>query len=112
MPVSVRVPHGPVTQTPPMPGRGPYPAVRRNTMRVILALPVVLLLVLPASAQQFVYPRADASKITVHRDLEHKSADGRTTRFDLYRPAGSEIVPIVITCNVGNGDMRRWPGYI
>src|SRR5688572_28459698 len=53
-----------------------------------------------------------SSKITVHRDLEHKSADGRTTRFDLYRPAGSEIVPIVITCNVGNGDMRRWPGYI
>ncbi len=85
-------------------------------MRLIFMPRVVLLfslaVALSAGAQQFVVPRPDPSKITVHRDLEHTSADGRTTRFDFYRPAGSEIVPIVVTCNFGNAQMRRFPGYV
>ena len=85
-------------------------------MRLIFALSAVFLLTISfaisTEGQQFVYLRPDPSKITVRRDLAHTSADGRTTRFDFYRPAGEAVVPVVITCNAVNAQMRRWPGYI
>lgn len=69
-----------------MPWAGPYPAVRRSR---------------------------DASDhgATPSRSLQVGRRQDDSLR-SVYRPAGSEIDPIAITCNVGTADMRRWPGYI
>lgn len=73
-------------------------------------LVLVLLLSFPAlaSAQpnNFFYP-APKSEVAVHRDVEFK--DGLL--FDLYRPAGNAIVPIVIFGNVGSPNYRGWGIY-
>jgi tetratricopeptide (TPR) repeat protein len=64
------------------------------------------------SAQQFVGPPVDASRITVRKDLAYREVSGQAITFDLYRPAGDTVVPIAITCNVGIRGMKEWPGYV
>jgi tetratricopeptide (TPR) repeat protein len=81
-------------------------ALPEDRMRIAAA--IALFVCSALQAQQFVYPRPDPSKFTVVRNVEYES--GRA--FDLYRPAGSAVVPVVITCNVGNPGMKDWPGYV
>lgn len=79
-----------------------------ETMRNLL---IALLTALPLLAQQemkFVGPRPDPASITVHRNVVYRDA----MHFDLYRPAGDAIVPVVLFANVGNPGMKDWPGYV
>ena len=70
---------------------------------------VLLLLASSASAQErFVYPKPAAERITVKRDIVFSD----TLKFDLYRPAGTEILPVVIFANVGSSAYTTWPFYI
>ncbi|HET8774962.1 MAG TPA: tetratricopeptide repeat protein [Thermoanaerobaculia bacterium] len=76
--------------------------------RLILAL-ALLLLAATASAQQqqFILPRPDAGTWTVRKNIEYAPR----LVFDLYRPAGDAVVPVVIFANVGFTGMKDWPGY-
>lgn len=71
-------------------------------------LTLLIAVALPLAGQQFVYPRPDRNAFVVTKDVLF--AEG--LRFDLYRPAGNAIVPVVIFANVGNGGMKDWPGYV
>jgi len=56
-----------------------------------------------------------AAAVRVERRLPYPAAEGRTLRFDLYRPEGSGPFPLVVLCN-GTGDaphrdMREMAGY-
>ncbi len=72
----------------------------------------VVLLVFAASAFSqeavFILPKPDASRITVRKNIEYAPP----LRFDLYRPAGDAVVPIVIFANVGISGMKDWVGYV
>ncbi len=81
-------------------------------MRILTAALLTLACSSSLLSQQFVYPRPDPSKITVKHDIPYQKVDGRELTFDIYRPAGSAVVPVVITCNVGINSMKGWPGYV
>lgn len=61
-----------------------------------------------AQQQQFILPRPDAAKFTVRKNLSYTDK----LVFDLYRPAGDAVVPVVIFANVGISGMKDWPGYV
>lgn len=73
---------------------------------------LVLLLLAAANAfaqtQEFVLPKPDASRFTVQKNLEYKPG----LAFDLYRPAGNDVVPVVVFANVGIMGMKDWFGYV
>ena len=77
-------------------------------MRRLFIIIALLLAGTIQAQQQFHYPRPAADRLTVYRDLELKPG----LKFDVYRPAGDEIVPIVIFANVGSPNYRGWPFYI
>ncbi|HEX6095034.1 MAG TPA: tetratricopeptide repeat protein [Thermoanaerobaculia bacterium] len=60
-----------------------------------------------AQQQQFILPRPDAATWTVRKNIEYAPR----LAFDLYRPAGDAVVPVVIFANVGITGMKDWPGY-
>jgi tetratricopeptide (TPR) repeat protein len=60
-----------------------------------------------AQQQQFILPRPDAAAWTVRKNIEYAPR----LAFDLYRPAGDAVVPVVIFANVGISGMKEWPGY-
>jgi tetratricopeptide (TPR) repeat protein len=76
---------------------------------VNLALALFLLLAATAFAQQqqFILPLPDAAKWTVRKNIEYAPR----LAFDLYRPAGDAVVPVVIFANVGISGMKEWAGY-
>jgi dienelactone hydrolase len=78
-------------------------------MAVMRKLLLALLAALPLVAQEqlFVGPRPDPATIVVHRNVAYRDA----LQFDLYRPAGDAIVPVVVFANAGNPGMKDWPGY-
>lgn len=80
--------------------------MRRSTLTLALAL---FLLASTASAQQqqFILPRPDAAAWTVRKNIEYAPR----LAFDLYRPAGDAVVPVMIFANVGISGMKEWPGY-
>jgi tetratricopeptide (TPR) repeat protein len=57
---------------------------------------------------KFVGPRPDPASIVVHRNVAYRDA----LQFDLYRPAGDAVVPVVVFANVGNPGMKDWAGYV
>lgn len=71
-----------------------------------------LLIATSATAQQFVGPPVDSSRIVVTKEIAYRDLSGQTLTFDLYRPAGDAIVPVAITCNIGIRGMKEWPGYV
>ena len=77
------------------------------TMRKLLPA-LLAVLPLPAQEQRFVGPRPEPSSIVVHRNVAYRD----TLQFDLYRPAGEAIVPVVVFANAGNPGMKDWPGYL
>lgn len=81
-------------------------------MRILAAALLTLAWSGSLLSQQFVYPRPDPSKITVKRNIPYQKVAGRELTFDIYRPAGSAVVPVVITANVGINSMKSWPGYV
>lgn len=81
-------------------------------MRTLTAILLALACSSSLLAQQFVYPRPDPAKITVRRDIPYQKVEGRELTFDVYRPTGSAVVPVVITANVGINGMKSWPGYV
>jgi hypothetical protein len=69
---------------------------------------LVFFLAASAFAQErFVYPKPAPDRITVRRDIVF-SGD---LKFDLYRPAGTDVVPVVIFANVGSSAYTTWPFY-
>jgi tetratricopeptide (TPR) repeat protein len=75
--------------------------------RLTLALALLLASTALAQQQQFILPRPDAARLTVRKNIEYAP---RLT-FDLYRPAGDAVVPVVIFANVGISGMKDWAGY-
>lgn len=60
-----------------------------------------------------------AVRLSAARPVEDHGASqprvqvGRWQDDSLRRlPAGADVVPVVITCNIGTTDMRQWPGYV
>lgn len=72
-----------------------------------LALALALAFPLLAQEQRFVGPRPDPTSIVVHRNVAFRE----NLHFDLYRPAGNAVVPVVVFANAGNPQMKDWPGY-
>lgn len=60
-----------------------------------------------AQQQQFILPRPDPGQWTVRKNIEYAPR----LAFDLYRPAGDAVVPVVIFANVGISGMKEWAGY-
>jgi dienelactone hydrolase len=57
---------------------------------------------------RFVYPLPDPAKIVARKDnVLHGDL-----KFDVYRPAGDAIVPVVIFANIGSSAYTTWPIYI
>ncbi|MCM2315183.1 MAG: tetratricopeptide repeat protein [Thermoanaerobaculia bacterium] len=71
-----------------------------------------LLIATTATAQQFVGPPVDSSRIVVTKEIAYRELGGQTLTFDLYRPAGDAVVAVAITCNIGIRGMKDWPGYV
>jgi tetratricopeptide (TPR) repeat protein len=72
------------------------------------ALLLVVFLAASASAQHhFHYPRAEAGRVTVVKDVEFRPG----LRYDLYRPAGNAVVPLLIVANLGSLQYRGWTIY-
>lgn len=71
---------------------------------------LILLLASPAFAQQqtFILTHPDASQFTVRKNIEYAPK----LAFDLYRPPGDAVVPVVIFANVGISGMKDWAGYV
>lgn len=70
-------------------------------MRIAIVL-LSLVLALPSFAETFVLPKPDPAKIAVHK---HPT-------FDVYRPASSDVVPLLIFVNSTNAPYATWPIYI
>jgi len=60
--------------------------------------------------EKFAGPRAGPLSFTVLRDVEFRAQPKLT--FDLYRPSGESVVPIVVFANIGSMDMKTWTGYV
>ena len=58
------------------------------------------------------YPQPAEGRVVVHREQEFLSSGGERFTFDLYRPAGTETVPLLIVANVGSRGYGTWQGYI
>ena len=70
---------------------------------------VVVSVAFPAFAQdRFVFPLPDPARIVAKRDNVYRAE----LKFDLYRPAGDETVPVVVFANVGSLAYTTWPIYI
>lgn len=72
----------------------------------------ILLALLLASAalaqeQHFRYPKSEPGRVSALRGNEYRQ--GRS--FDLYRPSGGSVVPVVIFANVGGAPYQNWGGY-
>jgi tetratricopeptide (TPR) repeat protein len=76
-----------------------------NAARALLFL---IAFSIPCLAQELVYPRPGRDAFVVRKNVPY----GDGLRFDLYRPAGDEIVPVVIFANVGISGMKDFPGYV
>jgi tetratricopeptide (TPR) repeat protein len=63
-----------------------------------------------AQGEQFAVRTSEAG-IEVQRNLAYSEA-GKELRFDLYRPKGKDVVPVVIFTNVGPAPYDTWPIYI
>lgn len=70
-------------------------------MRIAIVL-LSLVLAVPSFAETFVLPKPDPAKIAVHK---HPA-------FDVYRPASSDVVPLLIFVNSTNAPYATWPIYI
>jgi len=81
-------------------------------MRIALLLATFLTLPLAAIDQHFVGPDVDPASVTVFKDIEFRKAGADALRFDVYRPNGTAVVPVVIFANSGNPGMKDWPGYV
>ena len=69
---------------------------------------VVLLSACSVLAQErFVYPVSD-SNVIAKKDNVFRG----DLKFDLYRPAGEAVVPVVIFANIGSRAYTTWSGYI
>lgn len=77
-------------------------------MRRLLLITLLFATTAFAQQQQFILPRPDAAQFTVRKNLEYAPS----LKFDLYRPPGDAIVPVVIFANVGITGMKDWPGYV
>ncbi|HJQ38048.1 MAG TPA: hypothetical protein VKB93_12995 [Thermoanaerobaculia bacterium] len=51
---------------------------------------------------------AFADTFAVRKNIEYAPQ----LRFDLYRPAGDAVVPVMIFANVGISGMKDWPSYV
>lgn len=76
------------------------------------ALWISVLFATTISAQEFVGPKVDPASISVTKDIVYRTVGTETFTFDLYHPQGAAIVPVAITCNIGNRGMKEWPGYV
>jgi dienelactone hydrolase len=80
--------------------------VRQEYVIALLAM-----FALQAVAQErFVGVRPDPKSFTAERDIAYGSAPD--LKYDLYRPSGNAVVPILIVANITGADYRTWPGYI
>ncbi|HEX6176759.1 MAG TPA: hypothetical protein VF057_00260 [Thermoanaerobaculia bacterium] len=73
------------------------------------SLAVAVLLAFPALAQnQFFYPKPDEGRVIARKDIHYREG----LRYDVYRPAGDAVVPVVVFANVGSLAYTTWPIYI
>ena len=63
-----------------------------------------------AAEERFVVPEPPAGAIVVHCDLAYR--DAPRLALDLYRPSGTNTVPLLIFVNNTGGAYREWPVYI
>src|SRR6185436_7460881 len=61
-----------------------------------------------AQEQRFILAPPDASRFVVRKNIEYAPK----LVFDLYRPPGDAVVPVVIFANVGISGMKEWAGYV
>src|ERR1700730_11919955 len=79
--------------------------------RSLVITALLAMFALQAVAQErFVGVRPDPKSFTVERDIVYGSVPD--LKYDLYRPRGSAVVPILIVANITGADYRTWPGYI
>jgi len=69
---------------------------------------LILLLAASVSAQERFVHSADLSRISTRKDIAYRNE----LKFDLYRPSGNTVVPIVIFANRLSADFRTWPIYV
>jgi len=69
---------------------------------------LILLFAASVSAEDHFVHSIDMSRVSIKRDIAYRNE----LKFDLYRPTGNAVVPIVIFANRLSADFRTWPGYI
>lgn len=76
-------------------------------MRKTILLTTLLLAVSIQAQNNFFYPKPEAGRIVVHKDLELRPG----LKYDVYRPAGNDVVPLFVIGNVGSLLYTGWPIY-
>src|SRR5687767_10091312 len=80
-------------------------------MRIRAGLTVLLFAASALAQEKFQYPKPAPDRIEVRRGIEFATAGSLKLTFDVYRPAGNAIVPVVVFANIGSLAYTTWPFY-
>jgi tetratricopeptide (TPR) repeat protein len=81
-------------------------------LRVLATVLVVLVASLAGAQEAPVYEKPAAGRVVVRRNIEFHTEGTQRLAFDLYRPAGDAVVPVLVVANIGSLAYGTWPGYI